>query len=847
MSFEMISELHGRWIRIDDGGGKVGHAVFLDGSTVPVAFGYGWDRIIDEDIYKTLMAQNDGGSPCVLQLEVFERPELGVFLYGVVDGEVVEFLEADPLDRMSPEEKRELEAAVRENLEEAAARIGDKASFVNVFEKMAAETRRRFFRSGDEPSSEPGVLPDGHPDEIARVRRAEQSGLSESELRALGDDPYFEVRLAVARNPDCPKDLLERLSTDWETDDWMSYTWNMSPALGVPENRALPLDLELQLAEFGCDRVREVLAKRPSLSVEAQRLLVEVGAGYAQALVAHRPDCDPDLLRKLAASANADVRMGVVTQAALDPGTWWILAGDGNSHVRRKLAENPNCPRGLFDVLAKDDERLVRRAVMNNPSAPLSLRCALAARHDDVDHHVLWSEGTNFLSGVVAAYRLCGKEIPSNVHRQMDRFLSELSRLETADFWMKVEETKERFTMQSPDLFPRSVPVSSARVKEPSLAEERATFAADPKLAPDELVRLFGDWHPSVKIAALCNPSFPKDRLVDGLDELRRAGIDPHGLLAAMGPKAAAHLAFEGPPHIAKALSARLDGHQDAQATALSVALDAETRERGKGPSWELRASMKGFYERLSFHEQLEHGMAVKELLEGRGAVDVSTLSRTEAEKLAGDLATSPKVLEAMFETFRNEGFDDHLFSAIAGHPECPSSVLDKMVANDDCLRVDDIFETECSYAVSVHPNTPIDALARLAFYNPMTIGERLRECEDPSPLMVAIELHAEEKGHSSQYGIAEDVAEIKKSWSAMERLDYENALEDARAVRTAAFGGGAPFQPEAPVQEPPRLVVASPGPELEPGPIQACQSSLFDHGLEPAKPPAARDRGEGR
>ena len=87
-----------------------------------------------------------------------------------------------------------------------------------------------------------------------------------------------------------------------------------------------------------------------------------------------------------------------------------------------------------------------------------------------------------------------------------------------------------------------------------------------------------------------------------------------------------------------------------------------------------------------------------------------------------------------------------------------------------------------------------------------------------------------------------------------MERLDYQNALEDARAVRTAAFGGGVPFKPEVqaeiqpvvPAQEPPRLVVASPGPTRDKGPVKACQLSL-DLGMEPAKPPKARDRGEGR
>jgi hypothetical protein len=85
-------------------------------------------------------------------------------------------------------------------------------------------------------------------------------------------------------------------------------------------------------------------------------------------------------------------------------------------------------------------------------------------------------------------------------------------------------------------------------------------------------------------------------------------------------------------------------------------------------------------------------------------------------------------------------------------------------------------------------------------------------------------------EGHSSEFqfreafvlgprGGAKSVVIEPKGASAMEKLDFQHAVEQARK-------GLAPV----------RLVLASPGPEMKSGPIAACQIALFDHGKEPAK-----------
>ena len=78
--------------------------------------------------------------------------------------------------------------------------------------------------------------------------------------------------------------------------------------------------------------------------------------------------------------------------------------------------------------------------------------------------------------------------------------------------------------------------------------------------------------------------------------------------------------------------------------------------------------------------------------------------------------------------------------------------------------------------------------------------------------------------------GGARSVGIEPKGSSAMERLDFQHAVEQA-------------CKDLAPV----RLVVASPGPTRDKGPVKACQISLFDLDMKPAMPPKTRDRVEGR
>ena len=132
-----------------------------------------------------------------------------------------------------------------------------------------------------------------------------------------------------------------------------------------------------------------------------------------------------------------------------------------------------------------------------------------------------------------------------------------------------------------------------------------------------------------------------------------------------------------------------------------------------------------------------------------------------------------------------------------------------------------------------------------------------------------------QEQGRKSDYlvhGVEADRYADKGSYKGNpypvgeERVAIHQRLDDLGAELGAMLGRAQPKEagydvlagkvvappPEKPPErkvapEPPRLVAVPPGPTLGKGSAKACQLSLFDLGMEPAKPPKARDRGEGR
>jgi hypothetical protein len=135
------------------------------------------------------------------------------------------------------------------------------------------------------------------------------------------------VRKAVAKNPNCPEDLLRTLAKD---EDY--YVRG-----AVASNSNCPVDLLRTLAEGG-NCARKAVASNPNCPEDLLRTLAKDQTDYVRGAAAKNPNCSEDLLR--------------------------TLAKDGDADVRTAVAENPNCPEDLLRTLAKDGEFYVRAAAI---------------------------------------------------------------------------------------------------------------------------------------------------------------------------------------------------------------------------------------------------------------------------------------------------------------------------------------------------------------------------------------------------------------------------------------------------------------------------------------------------
>ena len=113
------------------------------------------------------------------------------------------------------------------------------------------------------------------------------------------------TRIEMARNPDCPRQLMRWLALD------------PSP------------------------QVRDAMAQNASCPPEALHRLARDRSVRVRHLVAHNPSCPPDVLRR--------------------------LARDRSVRVRHLVAHNPSCPPDVLRWLAVDSEPVVRSAAGSRP------------------------------------------------------------------------------------------------------------------------------------------------------------------------------------------------------------------------------------------------------------------------------------------------------------------------------------------------------------------------------------------------------------------------------------------------------------------------------------------------
>lgn len=147
--------------------------------------------------------------------------------------------------------------------------------------------------------------------------------------------------LSLARNPSCPAELLQALS---------SYDFHHR------------------------DRLRAAVAGNPNSSADLLRVLARDDDQNVRRYLAANASCPVDLLEELARSPFEWVRGSVAGNASCPEALLRCLARDHEAEVRGAAACNPRCPSDVLAPLVKDTDTDVRCLIAGNTSVPDLLR-----------------------------------------------------------------------------------------------------------------------------------------------------------------------------------------------------------------------------------------------------------------------------------------------------------------------------------------------------------------------------------------------------------------------------------------------------------------------------------------
>ena len=186
-----------------------------------------------------------------------------------------------------------------------------------------------------------------------RVAFAGRASWSHSMLEGLCADPKEAVRAALVRNPECPERILGRLAADPDT----------TVRATVAGHPGCPPEILEHLGSDPSRDVRKAVAANPAATSEilaeitdASVLYVDEQESWIRAAAARNPNCEPGLLRDLAGRIDPNVRAGVAMNPNCPPDVIERLAQDINVQVRIDVARGPRCGPATREKLTQDPD-----------------------------------------------------------------------------------------------------------------------------------------------------------------------------------------------------------------------------------------------------------------------------------------------------------------------------------------------------------------------------------------------------------------------------------------------------------------------------------------------------------
>ncbi len=397
-------------------------------------------------------------------------------------------------------------------------------------------------------------------EQLQLIEQLEQGLPVEASLEALAQGSVW-VRALVAKHPQVPRPLLERLLTD---DDWrVRVAAASNPRIPKPWLEPLARDGDRavreavaanpratsrilgQLMADEYEEVRQAAAhnphapwfwdmidlleqRSPSLYAEHLDLLARLGP-YCRRLVMAHPNVPPRMLEDYHGHPDGATRLAIAQNPKTPPGVLAAMAQDPDPEVRQAVALNPQTPLPSLEQLALDNQPDVRMWVATNPSPVKKLTPIMLMLSQD-DHWRVRHALAQNPSTPAEVLRRLGHDPDTDVQQAV------------ADHPNAPEEALEAFFsgwVFPPDLdirpgelyrrVRRQEPVPPEWLETLARGPERARrlVAAHPEAPPSTLLALAQDEDWRVRQAVAQHPALPAEVLVrlaaDSDVDVRRA------------------------------------------------------------------------------------------------------------------------------------------------------------------------------------------------------------------------------------------------------------------------------------------------------------------------------------
>ena len=201
-------------------------------------------------------------------------------------------------------------------------------------------------------------------DEIQAVRNPQCPA---GALTVLSRSRKPKVLSLVAQHPNCPAKTLESM---------LDASWSgLSNGGVILEHPNLPVKLLRQALHHSRHNMPHV-ARNPNCPPDLLEKLATEGDSTVRIAVAEHPQCPPDVLVQL--TRDFRQAEWVILKAASHPAAPSEALRQAARHydekVREAVAKHPNCPPDVAQKLMTDERQKVRVAARNNPNVPEEYR-----------------------------------------------------------------------------------------------------------------------------------------------------------------------------------------------------------------------------------------------------------------------------------------------------------------------------------------------------------------------------------------------------------------------------------------------------------------------------------------